>query len=154
MKKSECSNFVGILLFLIAVSSIHGQSSAGIRTGIHISRFRFNSEEEDAVKYMSTPYVSMTAEVFLSEYFSLQTELIYLQKAVRLYSQDAIDYSDFRMRMDVLELPILAKKEFYRLVYKVVLVCRPFHCVCNGRKNQSGFYGAKSKIQRKRKHRF
>ena len=145
MKKSECSNFVGILLFLIAGSSIHGQSSAGIRTGIHISRFRFNSEEEDAVKYMSTPYVSMTAEVFLSEYFSLQSELIYLQKAVRLYSQDAIDYSDFRMRMDVLELPILAKKNFTDWSTKLCLFAGPSIVYAMGGKINQDFTEQKVK---------
>ncbi|MBK8641861.1 MAG: hypothetical protein IPN15_06425 [Saprospiraceae bacterium] len=65
----------------------------------------------------------MTAEVFLSEYFSFNLNS-YLQKAVRLYSQDAIDYSDFRMRMDVLNYPF-SQKESYRLVYKVVFVAGP-----------------------------
>ncbi|MBK8405478.1 MAG: PorT family protein [Saprospiraceae bacterium] len=153
MKRSKCSNFTGILLFLITVSSIHGQSSAGIRTGIHISRFRFNSEEEDAVKYMSTPYVSMTAEVFLSEYFSLQTELIYLQKAVRLYSQDAIDYSDFRMRMDVLELPILAKR-ILQIGLQSCACLQALPLCMQWEEKSIRFYGAKSKIQHERKHRF
>ena len=145
MKKLKHTICLGLLSLLHFTPNLFSQVSAGIRSGIHISRFSFNSEEEDAVKYLSTPYVSLSGEVFITESFSFQTELIYLQKAVRLYSQDAIDYSDFRMRLNALEIPLLAKKNFVDWSTKLCLYAGPSVAYAFGGKINQDFTEQKVK---------
>lgn len=89
------------------------QFSVGIRAGGHISRYLFSDPLfEEAVQYRGYIQAALPVELKLTESLSLQAELQYLQKGVRLFSRDQTDYSDYRINNHLLEIPVLIKKNF------------------------------------------
>ncbi len=96
-----------------SVSDVQAQFSVGVRAGGHISRYLFSDPlYEEAVQYRGYFQAAVPVELSLTESLSLQAELQYLQKGVRLFSRDQTDYSDYRINNHVLEIPLLIKKNF------------------------------------------
>lgn len=106
-------HFLKIFCFCLTCTPIFSQLGIGFRAGGYISRFHFSDPlVELAVRYRGSVQAAIPLSWQISNSFYLQADISYMQKGVRLFSKDEVDYSDYRINNHVLELPLLLKKNF------------------------------------------
>lgn len=111
-----------IILPFLMINLINAQSFVGVRGGIGLTKWHYDLPGDvdntinDDQEYLLTPYVAIPIEVQFSEYFSIQPELIYMQKGTHqkssMQESGASFEMDARTKINYLELPVLGKARY------------------------------------------
>lgn len=106
-----------MILFIGLTTGLFAQNYLGLRAGLNFASVNITSIEldEGPVDLEKSPITGANFAVFsqlgISSSFAIQPELTYLQKGVELKASED-DIENVQMRVNYLELPVLAKMLF------------------------------------------
>lgn len=131
MKKSLIRTGI-LLLVVFLVNGMSAQVSVGLRGGVNLARWEWEKSADvnkSAIKNMTGIYVAAPVEIAVTPYFSIQPELAFIQKGVRLndktiFSEQTLE-SDARTILNYLEVPVLAKAHVGNELFRVFAVAGP-----------------------------
>ena len=113
MRKYSLSILVFVLVALSAASSIAGEVSLGVKTGLLMANVTGTPEEwGDTKSYITTFAGGVVLNYAFNESFSLQPELLYASKGFTGNLYEGFVTVDVTPSFDYIELPVLAKYAF------------------------------------------
>ncbi|MBK9272078.1 MAG: PorT family protein [Saprospiraceae bacterium] len=106
-------NILVLILLIGVVDFGHSQYAIGLRGGAVISRFQFSDPiTELGVQYRTHFQVAVPLQIQLNSRLYLQFEAQFIQKGVRLFFRDQVDFYDYRINTQLIEFPVLLKMNF------------------------------------------
>lgn len=140
-----------ILLGLVAsFPKTQAQSlSVGIRGGTNFSKIYFKDLSEDLADIRSRPGLDfgLLFNVGISEPFSIQPEIHYMQKGFRNKAESLGREIQQNNIINYLEIPVLAKYTFGNERIKLLINTGPsVGCALNGKETIEGFFEEKEEV--------
>ncbi len=103
------------IVFLLSSVFVYGQSSIGIKGGVNFAQQSIEGFSYDTIKFdQITGYaIGVDGDLEISEFFSIQTEFLLIQKGRKFLSHLNVGTVEFReetiSKIDYFEIPLLAK---------------------------------------------